>query len=891
MKKVVILTLLFVACAALTVALSGCKTSGGKGKADASAQSTIQSEANGASAEETPHTPIKEDTLGVLSFTEEEWLEYGIPASFDLRSVDIDGDGVGDRCFVTPVKSQNPFGTCWAFASISAAETSLLGSVYLDDPDAYKTLDLSEKQMAYFAYVPLNEEGNPHNGEGYQPDDKNAVFQKGGSAYLVIYLMAQGAGPVGENGEGREIFVYSGKDGEICYRIVDGVLTEVYYSESDDWTIPDEYRFYSDYTFEEGVNFGCPNEVDAEGVVTLKEDVIEDIKLQLLQRHGVAISFYADVSRPTEQTGDTGDYLYVPTWSHYTWENLLPNHAVTIVGWDDDYPKENFIEGHQPAGNGAWLVKNSWGSGEEDFPNARTKDWGIKVPKTDENGNVVLDENGEPIMVNSGYFWLSYYDMSISDCIAILLSEKQEDLRIDQYDYLPLSYTASDAVDYPVYGANVYKAESAQMLDAVVIPTDCLETEVTIRVYLLGDKFIDPKDGYLAAMQSTIVKYEGVHKIKLDDPVLIQKGQNYSIVVQMRDGDGKYLYYDSYDYSYGQYKVRGIIRKGESFLYERDGWKDFVVHAKYESENSPWRDQGYELVFDNLMIKGYNHVLDVGLRGNITRSADNIYLIESRNSINLTLYLDGKNDDALNTVDVKWFIADEDGEEYVSIVDMGDGVCQVVGKKEGRVHIAATVDGIGTTVAAVDIKKMLVTNMVYSDETYYDGQEKRPMVVVTGSDKTHLIPDKDYEIVYFNNEKCGIGRFEITLIGDLSEQPLDTIVQYFAIKPEKAVIESAYIENGKIIGSVKDRSESGVDGYWVAYMTKDGEWHSVDIYDVDFEIELEDGEEVDCVTAMAFVIVNDMAPEDVLDNYGFEDDTYYLFGDWSEYVYFEEDAA
>ena len=75
------------------------------------------------------------------------------PAAFDLRSVDTDGDGVGDRCYVTPVRSQYPFGTCWGFAATAAAETSILGSVLEDDPDAWKTLDLSEKQLIYFTHT------------------------------------------------------------------------------------------------------------------------------------------------------------------------------------------------------------------------------------------------------------------------------------------------------------------------------------------------------------------------------------------------------------------------------------------------------------------------------------------------------------------------------------------------------------------------------------------------------------------------------------------------------------------------------------------------------------------------------------------------------------------
>lgn len=54
------------------------------------------------------------------------------------------------------------------------------------------------------------------------------------------------------------------------------------------------------------------------------------------------------------------------------------NHEVAIVGWDDDYPKGNFgtVPVSQPAGNGAFLCKNSWGAG-----------WG-----------------------ESGYFYVSYYD-------------------------------------------------------------------------------------------------------------------------------------------------------------------------------------------------------------------------------------------------------------------------------------------------------------------------------------------------------------------------------------------------------------------------------------------------------------------------------------------------
>ena len=72
----------------------------------------------------------------------ETWRDRPMPESFDLRSVDTDGDGIGDRCYVTPVRFQNPFGTCWGFAAIAAAEISIIGNNLKYEEDAWKTLDL-----------------------------------------------------------------------------------------------------------------------------------------------------------------------------------------------------------------------------------------------------------------------------------------------------------------------------------------------------------------------------------------------------------------------------------------------------------------------------------------------------------------------------------------------------------------------------------------------------------------------------------------------------------------------------------------------------------------------------------------------------------------------------
>ena len=56
----------------------------------------------------------------------------------------------------------------------------------------------------------------------------------------------------------------------------------------------------------------------------------------------------------------SSEQYYNPnTASQYCPSKFGTNHAVTIVGWDDEYKRENFKD--TPTEDGAWLVKNSWG--------------------------------------------------------------------------------------------------------------------------------------------------------------------------------------------------------------------------------------------------------------------------------------------------------------------------------------------------------------------------------------------------------------------------------------------------------------------------------------------------------------------------------------------------
>lgn len=40
----------------------------------------------------------------------------------------------------------------------------------------------------------------------------------------------------------------------------------------------------------------------------------------------------------------------------------IVGHSISIVGWDDNYSKDNFTGSYAPSDDGAWFCKNSWGS-------------------------------------------------------------------------------------------------------------------------------------------------------------------------------------------------------------------------------------------------------------------------------------------------------------------------------------------------------------------------------------------------------------------------------------------------------------------------------------------------------------------------------------------------
>lgn len=237
------------------------------------------------------------------------------------------------------------------------------------------------------------------------------------------------------------------------------------------------------------------------------------IKQAIMTYGAVTSSFYYDDAYYNSST-----YAYYYTGSSYA------NHEVAIVGWNDDFDKSNFAT--TPAGNGAFIMKNSWGTG-----------WG-----------------------QAGYFYISYYDTQIGMNENAVFEDTEwtgNYTRLYQYDPLGwvsgLGYGTTTA-----WFANVFTAVGAEQLRAVSFYTPTVNSSYQIYVYRSPSS--PPIGGSPVGTLTGTIAYPGYHTVGLATPVTLSAGQQFSIVVQLTTPGYNYpipIEYVSSGYSSGASAAAG----------------------------------------------------------------------------------------------------------------------------------------------------------------------------------------------------------------------------------------------------------------------------------------------------------------------------------------------
>lgn len=336
--------------------------------------------------------------------------EILLPSAYDMRDYDR----------VSKVRDQGRFGTCWAFASLGALESTLL-------PEDRNEFSTDHMTLCNSYSLDLN---------------------KGGENAMSIAYLAAWQGPVYE------------KDDPYG----DGVANE---------------------------NLKAVKHLE-EAIVINNRDM-DVLKTAIYRYGGIETSLYLQMSYT-----DTPSEYYSESTSAYYYNGLLePNHDVVVVGWDDDFKKENFAV--QPKHNGAFICKNSWGK-----------------------------EFGE-----DGYFYVSYDDVNLCNK-AVVYSRVGE---ADNYDKI----YQSDLLGWvglmgfgkeEAYFANVYKAGAKEELAAVSFYATDSNTEY--EVYLVQDFKNADSLRNRKFLVSGSMQYAGYYTIDLPEAVRLEDYKEYAVVVKIK---------------------------------------------------------------------------------------------------------------------------------------------------------------------------------------------------------------------------------------------------------------------------------------------------------------------------------------------------------------------
>ena len=257
--------------------------------------------------------------------------------------------------YITNVKNQGSYNLCWAYTSVAAMEASYLKNV-VNKKASEESIDLSEVAFAYHFYNRKDHNDKFKNtaGDYVIPNGningvKRTWLNAGGNLNLAVWSMLNWEQPVCENDNNNEP------------------------SDADDISnFPDDDYFNPALHVQEARFFANSN--------------ISGIKEHIMDYGACMSAIYYD--------SNTGAYIY-------NYEAQASNHAITVVGWDDTIPASNFIkDGHTPLKDGAWLIKNSWGT----------------------------------FVGNEGFQWVSYEDKTICEFIGIACEDKHNYDDIYFYD-------------------------------------------------------------------------------------------------------------------------------------------------------------------------------------------------------------------------------------------------------------------------------------------------------------------------------------------------------------------------------------------------------------------------------------------------------------------------
>ncbi len=647
----------------------------------------------------------------------ENIADVELPTRFDLRSLGL----------VSTIKSQGGLGTCWAHAILSSFETDIIKD--------YPQIDLSERYLA--TYVNSTEYG-----------DGEVSMSMGSRPGTAMGLISNWIGVVSES-----IAPYD----------------EEYVSELSRKEIQDQAEFHI-----EDVHIYSFGEIDENYQVVTDEKFqakMKAVKQALCKGHGIYLSL----------NFDTDNALNYGTNALYNADPFSGNnsHAVMIVGYDDDYSADNFLQ--SPGKNGAWLIKNSWGI-----------------------------NNGD-----NGYYWVSYYDATIDEMEYFDIVPAELHDKLYSYDDFGVSgdFSITEEGDECVYISNIYTAEENGFITDLMMNCCIADDEYEVSVYTdLADDAV-PTSGEAHAVTTGVMDHIGYQTITLSEPVHINEGEKFAVVAKITGEQGYHIACEySYNYNYepvgysgyGDYMNNSDDLVTKERILETFGEKQ----SFFSADGQEWND-----LYDSYDEDEYY------LTGNLCLRA----MTCDEGAVHFSSYSDSLAPDT----DISLSCAD--GKDIYYSIDGGDYklyTAPIRFTKEMTVSAYVEGDEENVYTRHYAVKRAEISHMLiklgYYDGFYADLSDDYEIIVPTYSDSISLLPMmtgvlNDGETVTGSYEmrtyECGNKPFNITLTAE--EEGLEPTAYNFRI--HKECLDS--FKSGIWISYVQKKwyyfNEDGKTGYCV----------------------------------------------------------------------------
>lgn len=378
------------------------------------------------------------------------------------------------------VENQGITNICWAFSLLKSMETNIA----LEN-NARDISDFSERHMAYATSRTFIDGTNE---KGFDSE-----VSKGGLLVEGLAYLTNGQGAVLEKDmpfENNEQLIYL----QDIEKTVDTVVNDYY-------VLP---AIYKEYTYDSNGNTKSVKYTksdDTEYTVSELRSLRQDIKNHLVTKGAICT-----MTAGTNKKFYNGSTIFSSTAYNCNDTTIQRDHAVTIIGWDDTYSKDNFAEGHKPSTDGAYIVLNSYG--EDAFDN--------------------------------GILYISYEDYFVEmETYGIQSTAKFDYDNIYQTDFYGGIYQLGiDTSNQGYYGAIFTRdANKREKIDSVGIT---LSTYANVEIYLNPNGSSMNTSDLIKVGESSRELTPGYHRIYFD-PIRLNEDK-FSIVVKQISSSNKFYF-------------------------------------------------------------------------------------------------------------------------------------------------------------------------------------------------------------------------------------------------------------------------------------------------------------------------------------------------------------